>query len=153
MVRERSLETTMRLGCAESPKRLIVDSETMSCSASTMLMTGELPTPLGNRAFETNARNLSPLSWCVLLADLLPPQETIPTLTAVSTAIVAKAFFKLGTPKSIRNKGFDARKRDYNRAKCRKPEVKRLCRALPRGQGQCKNRNDLVFSIKWPLTC
>ena len=89
----------------------MVEGEMTSCNALTMLMTGALPIPLGNKGLETNARNLSPLTLCWLLAELLLPQHTKATLNTMSTAKLTKVFLKPGTPKSLRDKDLDARKR------------------------------------------
>src|SRR5579862_3308067 len=104
IVRDKSGVTTIMPGWLDSPKRPIVDTETMSCSASTMLITGALAAPLGNSGFETKARNLSPLTLCLLLADLLPPQDTMPTPRTASTIVLPKLFTALGTLKNIRDK-------------------------------------------------
>jgi hypothetical protein len=146
---ERSEVSTIMPGWVELPRRLIVDGETMSCSASTILITGALPIPLGNKGLETKARNLSPLSLCWLLAELLPPQHTRATLNAVSTAMLTKVFFKPETPKGLWDRDLDARKRIITEAESRDWREYRMSA----GVGGCKIGIDLVFSMQWLLTC
>jgi hypothetical protein len=43
--------------------------------------------------------------------ELLLPQEIMVTLAAMSTKILAKILFKPGTPKSMKDRDLDARKR------------------------------------------
>jgi hypothetical protein len=91
------------------------EKESTSFEASTMFTTGVPPAPLGKRGFETKARNLSllgPLLVLVLvLEELELPQETMLTPTAISTKMLTKTLFKPGTPKRMRDRDLDARKR------------------------------------------
>jgi hypothetical protein len=76
-----------------------------------MFSTGRfVPVPVGNRGFEMKTRNLKPLGLCVVLEGLLLPQEIV-TPAAMSAKILAKILFKPGTPKSMKDRDLDARKR------------------------------------------
>jgi hypothetical protein len=57
--------------------------------------------------------NLIPLGLCVVvvLEELLLPQEIMVTLAAMSARMLIKILFKLGTPKSMRDRDLDARNR------------------------------------------
>src|SRR5208337_1734204 len=76
-----------------------------------MFSTGKLPLPLGNSALETKARNLSLLARVLVLGAPELPQETTVRLAAASTKTPTKILFKPGTPKSMRDRDLDARKR------------------------------------------
>ena len=106
IVNFRSEETAMSPGRTLKPSKLMKELESLSLDASTIFRTGELRPPPGRRALETKARNLSPLMVCLL--ELLP-QETTATLAAMRTATLVKAFFKPGTPKSMKDRDLDAR--------------------------------------------
>lgn len=60
-----------------------------------------------------NTRNLRPLGLFVgvLVEGLLLPQEVMATLAAANTKMLTKILFKPGTPKSMRDRDLDARKR------------------------------------------
>jgi hypothetical protein len=70
---------------------------------------------------------------------LLYPQE-ITTLTAISTKILAKILFKPGTPKSMKDRDLDARKRIITEPVGRISAAGHAC--LGRG---CKSDGPLVF--------
>ena len=78
-----------------------------------MFNTGRfVPVPVGNRGFEMKTRKGRPLGLCVVLEDLpLYPQEIMLTLAAKSTKMLTKILFKPGTPKSMKDRDLDARKR------------------------------------------
>jgi hypothetical protein len=101
MVRERSGETAIRPGCDEAPAKRTVDVESLLLIAFTMFRTGVLIPALGNKAFETKARNLRPLSLCcvAVLEDFFPPQEITPPPRTTSTAKLVRALFRGRTPK------------------------------------------------------
>ncbi len=96
-----------------------------------MFSTGEFttvpPAPCGNKGFEMKTRNLMPLGlWVVVLLDeLLPPQEIMLTLTATSTRMLLKILFKPGTPKGMKDKDLDARKRIITE------RLRRICPLVP----------------------
>jgi len=103
-------------GCALAPVNATTDVESMSCSASTIFSTGKLvpvaPAPVGNNGFEIKTRNVRPLGLCAVLDEFpLPPQEIMVTLAAMSTNRLSKSLFKPGTPKSVKDRDLDARKR------------------------------------------
>jgi len=82
-----------------------------------MFSTGELvpvtPVDPGYNGLEMKTRNVSPLGLWVVLEEELPPppQEIMVTLTAMSTNMLRKSLFKPGTPKSVKDRDLDARKR------------------------------------------
>jgi len=101
MVRERSGETAIRVGCADSPAKTTADVESLLLIPLTIFSTGLGMPAVGNRAFETKARNLKPLSLCCVaeVEDFFPPQDITPTPRTTSTAKLAKDFFRVRTPK------------------------------------------------------
>jgi len=101
MVRERSGETAINVGCADSPAKTTADVESLLLIALTILRTGLGMPAVGNRAFETKARNLKPLSLCCVaeLEDFFPPQDITPTPRTTSTAKLVRALFRVRTPK------------------------------------------------------
>ena len=109
-------ESAISPGCELSPDNDTSDVESMSCKASTMFNTGTLvpvaPPPVGNSGLEIKTRNVRPLGLCVVLDEFpLLPQEIMVTLTAMSTNMLRKSLFKPGTPKSVKDRDLDARKR------------------------------------------
>jgi hypothetical protein len=75
-----------------------------------------VPVPAGKSAFEIKTRNLSPLGLVeivlvVVLEGLLFPQEIKVTQTAASAKMPINILFKPGTPKSVKDRDLDARKR------------------------------------------
>jgi hypothetical protein len=105
-------ETAISPGCTLLPTKVTTEVESTSCEASTMFSTGAfVPVPLGKSGFETNTRNLRPLGLFVVVEELLLPQEIMVTLAATSTKMLTKILFKPGTPKSMRDRDLDARKR------------------------------------------
>src|ERR1700674_204955 len=133
-------ETAISPGCALLPAKEMRDGDSTSFEASTMFSTGEFPAPLGKSGFETKTRNLRPLTACVVLEELLFPQEIIVTLAVTSANIVIKVLLKLGTPKSVKDRDLDARKRII---------TERLPRILSAGgvrlPPRCKSHSPLVF--------
>jgi hypothetical protein len=134
----------MSPGCVLLADREMTDRESWSSVASTIFTAGICdPTPLGNSGFETKTRNLSLLGPLLVLAVVLEelefPQETIAT-TAASTKMVIKTLFKPGTPKGMRDRDLDARKRII---------TERLQRILPGLRSRllpgCKSISPLVF--------
>ena len=101
IVRERSGETAINVGCADSPAKTTADVESLLLIALTILRTGLGMPAVGNRAFETKARNLKPLSLCCVaeLEDFFPPQDITPTPRTTSTAKLVRALFRVRTPK------------------------------------------------------
>jgi hypothetical protein len=102
-----------------------------------MFRTGELvpvtPVEPGYSGLEMKTRNASPLGLWVVLEDEeepLLPQEILVTLTAMSTNMLRKSLFKPGTPKSVKDRDLDARKRII---------TERLRRICPVG-GACRTR-------------
>jgi hypothetical protein len=83
--------------------------------AFTIFSTGRFvltaPVPVGKSAFEMKTRKVRPLGLWVVVEELLLPHETIVTPTAMSTRMLIKILFKPGTPKSMRDRDLDARKR------------------------------------------
>jgi hypothetical protein len=69
------------------------------------------PIPVGNRGFDIKTLKVRPLGLCVVLEEPLPPQEIMVTLAATSTKMLIKILFKPGTPKSVKDRDLDARKR------------------------------------------
>jgi len=112
-----------------------------------MFSTGVLTVPLGKSGFEMNTRNWRPLGLFVVLGRLLLPQEIMVTLAVTSTRMLAKILFKLGTPKSMRDRDLDARKRII---------TERLRGILAPGRAglppRCKSDGPLVFWKEWLLT-
>src|SRR5579872_3366564 len=106
-------ETAISPGCGLSPATETTERESTSRKASTMFNTGRfVPVPVGNRGLETKTRNLRPLGLCVLAEEfLLEPQEIMLTLATTSTKMLTKILFKRGTPKSMKDRDLDARKR------------------------------------------
>jgi hypothetical protein len=89
------------------PDKLTLKKGPVSAWASMISSTGITPpVVLTCSGFETNARNVYPLP--VFFAELLP-QDTRSTLPTTSTAIPHKAFFKPGTPKSMKDRDLDAK--------------------------------------------
>ena len=101
MVRERSGETAMRVGCVDSPARTTAEVESLLLMALTILRTGVGIPLVGNRPFETKARNLKPLSLCCVaeLEDFFPPQEITPTPRTTNTTKLVRDLFRVRTPK------------------------------------------------------
>jgi hypothetical protein len=79
------------------------------------------------------------LVLAVVLEELEFPQETIVT-TAASTKMMIKTFFKPGTPKGMRDRDLDARKRIITEPLW--GILSGLRTRLPPG---CKSVNPLVF--------
>jgi len=97
IVRERSGETAMRPGCADSPAKTTADVESLLLIAFTMLKTGvEIPAD-GNNGLETKARNLKPLSLCCWaeLEDFFPPQDRIAAPRTASTIKLVPILFRV----------------------------------------------------------
>jgi hypothetical protein len=67
----RSGDSAIKLGWRLLRDKPTDNGDSVSLEASTMLMTGALNPPLGDKGFETKARNLSPLVRCVLPLLLL----------------------------------------------------------------------------------
>ena len=101
MVRERSGETAIRVGCAAWPAKTTADVESLLLIPLTIFRTGFGMPPVGNKAFETKARNLKPLSLCCVaeLEDFFPPQDITPTPRTTSTAKLVRDLFRVRTPK------------------------------------------------------
>jgi hypothetical protein len=89
---------------------------------------------------EIKTRNERPLGWWVFGEELLLPQEIMVTLAAMSTKILAKILFKPGTPKSMKDRDLDARKRIITERLLRISAGSRA--RLPPG---CKSGTPLVF--------
>lgn len=108
-------ESAISPGCALSPVNATSDVESMSCNASTMFRTGKLapvtPVDPGYSGLEMKTRNVRPLGLWLVVDELPPPQEIMVTLTATSTDMLRKSLFKPGTPKSVKDRDLDARKR------------------------------------------
>jgi hypothetical protein len=101
MVRERSGETAMSVGCADSPIKATADVESLLLIAFTIFRTGVGIPAVGNKAFETKARNLKPLSLCCVaaLGDFFPPQDRTPTPRTISTTTLERVLRRVRTPK------------------------------------------------------
>jgi len=100
-VRERSGETAISVGCGDWPTKATADVESLLLIALTIFRTGLGIPAVGNRAFETKARNLNPLSLCCVaeLEDFFPPQDITPTPRTISTAKLVRDLFRVRTPK------------------------------------------------------
>jgi hypothetical protein len=117
------------------------DVESASLEASTMFSTGTFAPPVPKSGFETKTRNLMPLGLCVVvLEEPLPPQEIMPTLAVKSTKMLTKILFKPGTPKGMKNRDLDARKRIITE-RLRRNSVGGPKYLPPR----CKSNSPLVF--------
>ena len=101
IVRERSGETAISVGCADSPTKTTAEVESLLLTALTIFRTGLGIPAVGNKAFETKARNLKPLSLCCVaeLEDFFPPQDITPTPRTTSTAKLVRDLFRVRTPK------------------------------------------------------
>src|ERR1700689_4854034 len=100
-----------------------------------------VPVPLGKSGFEIKTRNLSPLGLVEIVLAVVPegllfPQEIKVTQTAASAKMPIKILFKPGTPKSVKDRDLDARKRII---------TERLRRNL--GPGQRATRQDAKAAI------
>ena len=70
------------------------------------------PVDPGNNGFEMKIRKERPLGLLVVVVELLLfPQEIMLTLAATSAKMPIKILFKLRTPKSVKDRDLDARKR------------------------------------------
>jgi hypothetical protein len=108
-----------------------------------MFSTGKLrPVPVGKSGFEINARNLRPVGLWVVLEEeeLLLPQEIVAILAAKSTKMPRRILFKPETPKSMKDRDLDARKRIITE-RLRRISVA-ACACLP---PRCKSSGPLVF--------
>jgi hypothetical protein len=101
IVRERSGETAMRVGWVDSPAKATAEVDSLLLIALMIFRAGDGIPPVGNNAFETNARNLKPLSLCCVaeLEDFFPPQDITPTLRTTSTARLVRVLGRVQTPK------------------------------------------------------
>jgi len=126
-------ESAISPGWTLSPAKDTIDVESMSCNPSTMFRTGELvpvtPVAPGYSGLEMKTRNVRPLGlWVVVLEEEPPlPQEIMVTLTAMSTNMLRKSLFKPGTPKSVKDRDLDARKRIITERLPRICLVARVC--------------------------
>jgi hypothetical protein len=107
IVRERSGETAMRVGCVDSPAKATTDVDSLLLIALTIFKAGDGIPPVGNNAFETKARNLKPLSLCCVaeLEDFFPPQDITPTARTTSTARLVRVLGRVRTPKDKNYEG------------------------------------------------
>src|SRR5580704_7376158 len=135
-VSRRSGETAIRPACGTIPNKLMVEGESTSCVASTMLITGNPP----DKEFETKARNLSPLAWWAPEELELLPQATRVTLAATRTAKPIKVFFKPGTPREYEGQRLRCKKRDYSRAP--PPKTRAGCSGCERRGAPLHRRQD-----------
>jgi|ERR1051326_1750491 hypothetical protein len=70
----RSGESAINPGCV-SPERLMAEGASASLDALTIFRAGTMLVPLARSGFETNARNLIPLTLCWLEEELLPQER------------------------------------------------------------------------------